>query len=413
MWKYVSRRFRDTVERTYNVLEHHRNWTCGGEKSGGNSGANALCSQQQDEGAGGAEHSLAVVLAEKITLGVSPFHHENGGNQGSSSSSSSSSSEDDFRRQQKCHFQQNMVGALTWSSAIVCGWYTSQMLCMRRRHLRQDGWTMGRCRFSRGFLSPGQAFHSNLLSHWVLNAPGEQTRAGSGVATGWIGRSLLVNDGVPLVAKATQVFPVTNDEASEKASIEVRFQIYFFLKLKLTNSSWKQSKSFEAPKPASVTDAVQDLLQVVGDIEFQLGVQHMQEEHYNVAATHFKLGTSHHHSGATFNLGLCYELGLGVHQSPQMALQCFSIAAEMGHPKALYNMGIYHVRGLAGLAKNRKTGRQYLMAAARLGQEDAIRALGWRSDKIPLATPSTEKTAHYGQQEYAPKSTVLQAVAVA
>lgn len=155
---------------------------------------------------------------------------------------------------------------------------------------------------------------------------------------------------------------------------------------------------------------------MVGDIEFQLGVQHMQDEHYNVAATHFKLGTSHHHSGATFNLGLCYELGLGVKQSAPMALQCFSIAAEMGHPKALYNMGIYHVQGLGGLTKSRKTGRQYLMAAARLGQEDAVRALGWRSDKLPVPdqAPTKVSTVWTQQhQEYAPKSAIFQAVAVA
>lgn len=29
MWKYVSRRFKDTVERTYNVLDVRRTWTCG------------------------------------------------------------------------------------------------------------------------------------------------------------------------------------------------------------------------------------------------------------------------------------------------------------------------------------------------------------------------------------------------
>lgn len=152
---------------------------------------------------------------------------------------------------------------------------------------------------------------------------------------------------------------------------------------------------------------------MVGDIEFQLGVQHLQEEQYNVAAAHFKLGTSHHHSGATFNLGLCYELGLGVKQSPHMALQCFTIAAEMGHPKALYNMGIYHVQGLAGLRKSRKTGRQFLMAAARLGQEDAMRALGWRSDRLKSSNSSPAKASQFVQKDFVPNSAILQAVAVA
>lgn len=209
MWKFVSRRIRDTVERTYNVLEHHRSWTCG-EKSG------TTLYNQQDENGGVAEQK-AVFLAEKLSLSVNPFHHENHRNQGSSSSSSSSSSsEDDFRRQ-GCEFQQNVVGALTWSSAIVCGWYTSQMLCMRRRHLHQDGWrTMGRCRFTKGLMSPGQAFHSNLLSHWVLNAPVVEQN-NRRVPNGWIGRSFLLVGGdggratSSLASKVAQAFPVNND----------------------------------------------------------------------------------------------------------------------------------------------------------------------------------------------------------
>lgn len=240
MWKFVSRRIRDSVERTYNVLEHHRTWTCGGgEKSGG--GANAL-STQQDEAAGEA----AVVLAEKLSLSVIPFRHENGRNQGSSSSSSSS--EDDFRRQ-GC--EQTFVGAITWSSAIVCGWYASQMLCMRRRHLKQDGWSASRCRFSRGLMLPGQAFHSNLLSHWVLTAPIDQNRR---VAKGWIGRSLLVNDSVSLCSKVAELYPVNNEEVNVKKAIEVRRFGSHYEHLKNINLFHNSNRSRLTPQnPRSTT----------------------------------------------------------------------------------------------------------------------------------------------------------------
>lgn len=60
------------------------------------------------------------------------------------------------------------------SSAIVCGWYTTQLYCMRRRNLTRYGdknpWTT-KCSYARALRSPTQAFHSNLLSPWVLAAP--------------------------------------------------------------------------------------------------------------------------------------------------------------------------------------------------------------------------------------------------
>lgn len=207
MWKYVSRRIRDSVERTYNVLEPRRTWTCGGEKNG-NSNA-STCNPDENTRPG-----TGVVPVERPTLLVVPFQRDNGWNHGSSSSSSSS--DDDFRRQKNhCEFQQNVLGAITWSSAIVCGWYTSQILCMRRRHLRQDGWSMGQCKFSRTIMSPSQAFHSNLLSHWVLNAPAEQKRTSSE----WIERTLSLNDGSNEAQKrASAVFPVNNVVQTKKSS---------------------------------------------------------------------------------------------------------------------------------------------------------------------------------------------------
>lgn len=39
MWKYVTRRVKDSVERTYNVLDVRRTWTCGGQQD-------AICPSQ-------------------------------------------------------------------------------------------------------------------------------------------------------------------------------------------------------------------------------------------------------------------------------------------------------------------------------------------------------------------------------
>lgn len=128
-----------------------------------------------------------------------------------------------------------------------------------------------------------------------------------------------------------------------------------------------------------------NLFIVHSNIEFRLGVENLDAGEYELAASHFKLATSHCHAGATFNLGICYEQGLGVDRNMKMALECYMAAAAMGHAKATYNVGVFHVHGLAGLKRNRKMAKQYFVAAAKLGQLEAKEALG-------IASPSIEQT---------------------
>lgn len=192
----------------------------------------------------------------------------------------------------------------------------------------------------------------------------------------------------------------------------ITFFLYFVV--------WQHDEN-EQQKPSgnqkTVDEAVQDLLKVIGDIEFQLGLQHVEAEQFSIAASHFKLGTSHHHVGATFNLGICYELGLGVERNLKMALECYRVASAMGHAKAMYNVGIFHVHGLGGLPKNRKAARHYFMAAAKLGQIDAQKALGM----VPQQQQQQQKNDAYGSvaeksvtpNPYMPQSTFFQAVALA
>ena len=58
--------------------------------------------------------------------------------------------------------------------------------------------------------------------------------------------------------------------------------------------------------------AYNNLLNVVSEIEFQMGVQSLRSGDYLTAISHLKMGASHNHPGATFNLAVCYEEGLGV-----------------------------------------------------------------------------------------------------
>lgn len=73
-----------------------------------------------------------------------------------------------------------------------------------------------------------------------------------------------------------------------------------------------QVKTPEQVQETKIDDAYENLLNVVGEIEFQMGVHSLMARNYANAASHFKQGSSHNHSGAIFNLGLCYEQGLGV-----------------------------------------------------------------------------------------------------
>lgn len=132
-----------------------------------------------------------------------------------------------------------------------------------------------------------------------------------------------------------------------------------------------------------------------------MGIENVDSGEYTAAAQYFKLATSHQHAGATFNLGICYEQGLGVEKNLKMALECYVAAAAMGHAKATYNVGVFHVHGLAGLKRNRKIARYYFVAAAKLGQADARAALGISSnskdDDKQLQQHQQTEIAQFGQ----------------
>lgn len=102
----------------------------------------------------------------------------------------------------------------------------------------------------------------------------------------------------------------------------------------------------------------------------------IHSDRYDLAVSHFKLATSHSHASAAYNLGVCYEEGIGIKKNLKMAYECYLLASSLGHAKASYNVGVYHARGLADLPKNRKAARQYFREAAKLGLNEANKALG-------------------------------------
>lgn len=126
---------------------------------------------------------------------------------------------------------------------------------------------------------------------------------------------------------------------------------------------------------SDVSIAVEDLIATLGSIEFRLGMQNLRADQPEVAVSHLKLATSHRHPEGTFNLGICYELGVGVEKNNRNAMECYRAAAGLGHKKAMYNLGIFYVHGRGGLKKNRDAARACFEAAEKMGLPQAKRAL--------------------------------------
>lgn len=64
----------------------------------------------------------------------------------------------------------------------------------------------------------------------------------------------------------------------------------------------------------------------MGEYELRYGLKALDEKRYNDAIKHFSTGAKLSSTASMFNLGLCYELGVGtlVDQAKVMAsLQCY------------------------------------------------------------------------------------------
>ncbi|EAT46005.1 AAEL002757-PA [Aedes aegypti] len=129
------------------------------------------------------------------------------------------------------------------------------------------------------------------------------------------------------------------------------------------------------PSAQNISSAIDNLVSVIGNVGFQLAVNSLEMENLETAIFHLKLGARHLNASAVFNLGICYELGIGVKKKSNMAKRCFYVASNLGHPGAMYNLGVYYALGLGGLGHNRKMAKMCFIAAAVLGQEDAIAVL--------------------------------------
>lgn len=207
------------------------------------------------------------------------------------------------------------------------------------------------CMYANILMNTTRSLHSNVTSRIALAAP--PPSASSSLSASGI-QGLLQNINNPI-----------EGELESKESIH----------------SIRSKRSSSSRSSSSLESAVAEFSFTIGEIEYQFAVQDLRADNYKSAVNHLKLATTHHHPAGTFNLGLCYERGLGVEKDLKMAMQCYSLASAMGHPKAMYNLGVYYVRGWAGLRKSRKAARECFDAAARLGQKEAQVAMEMHQER--------------------------------
>uniref|UniRef100_A0A182JY72 Uncharacterized protein n=1 Tax=Anopheles christyi TaxID=43041 RepID=A0A182JY72_9DIPT len=390
MWKYVSRRIRDVYDKTAHVLEVRRTWNCGaGERFCGENQPEDGTGSREHHEANGRRYCLLYVARPNELCDRAEKEYGTGSNQ---------SDREGTRRKEypQTPFEHSWLGAITWTSAIICGWYTSQLLCLYRRTQSFDH--PSRCVPSQLLHAASEnrklsARHCEALAQYFGLRSGKSLTSSypnPSITNGSTGKeqqgNALVQLFSPFIPHGGHDFVDYTD--SHRSEVQ-RFVFQVNNESKPTVNA--QHEEFvtqlssipvaDVPrKPESqaetVDGAFKNLLSVLGEIEYQLGCRNLELGEYASAVSHLKLGASHHHAGAAFNLGICYEQGYGISKDMRMALECYQFAAEKGHPQAIYNVGVFHARGFAGLRPSRSMAKKYFLAAAKLGLEDAIVALG-------------------------------------
>jgi hypothetical protein len=164
----------------------------------------------------------------------------------------------------------------------------------------------------------------------------------------------------------------------------------------------------ELSEDEAIDDAIQQLANIVGEFEFQLGVESVLAGHFNEAFDHFKLSTNHNHPGGIFNLAICYEQGMGVKKNLKTARRLYEIASRLGHAKASYNLGVFSAQGLGGATKDTQQAKLYFQQAAELGSYDALEALKAflpKPKKLPKIEEFAEDEFYY--EKVAPRVSAI------
>jgi len=120
------------------------------------------------------------------------------------------------------------------------------------------------------------------------------------------------------------------------------------------------------------------VIEVAEDVSLNaLGVEHYNKENYTEAVKYFRQAADMENAKAQYNLGWCYENGLGVQKNEIEAAKWFRKAAEQGDMTAQNKLGWFYQNGLGGIKKNETEAVKWYRKAAEQGQINGLRNLGW------------------------------------
>lgn len=203
-------------------------------------------------------------------------------------------------------------------------------------------------------------------------------------------------------SRGTSAYNVSNDTPTE---VKVD---------KHSNDSSKE-ESAEEKENAAIDEAIRQLAHIVGELEFQMGIESVLKGDFNVAVEHFRLSSSHQHPAGIFNLALCYEQGVGVKRNMKTARKLYEVASGFCHAKAFYNLGVFHAQGLGGFTKSFNNAKKCFEKAADLGNYESLEALSLllpAPKKLPMIEEIPEDEFFYKESVMSSQMSAMRRIAV-
>ncbi len=106
--------------------------------------------------------------------------------------------------------------------------------------------------------------------------------------------------------------------------------------------------------------------------DFQAGLEAADRGDYHPAVKEFQLSAERGDVKARYNLGVMYQLGLGVPQDDQEAVRWYRLAAEQGDASAQFKLGVIYDKG-KGVLKDYVLAHMWLNLAAAKGVKEAVK----------------------------------------
>ncbi len=106
--------------------------------------------------------------------------------------------------------------------------------------------------------------------------------------------------------------------------------------------------------------------------DFQAGIEAADRGDYLTALKDFQLSSERGVVSARYNLGVMYQLGLGVPQNYQEAARWYQKAAEQGDSQSQFNLGTMYDEG-QGVPKDYVLAHMWMNLAAAKGVKEAVK----------------------------------------